>query len=112
MRDIVLVGLTGKALSGKNTVADFLTAEYEAQQYSFAAPLKKLATDLFFWDGSKDMLPEQDKGRNLLIQIGNKMRDIRSIWSKAVRLTVAGVNSDNNSRFTSLVTMYNAGPEP
>jgi len=82
MDNIILIGLTGKALSGKNTVADYLTKRFNAKQYAFATPLKQLAKDLFFWDGSKEMLPEPDKGRNLLIGIGNKLRDVRpTVWA-------------------------------
>jgi len=39
---MVLIGLTGKAGSGKSTVADFLVKNYDFQRLGFADPLKKM----------------------------------------------------------------------
>jgi len=65
------------------------------QVHSFATALKDIAKKYFNWDGSKENvmlpappgtkdateLPAPDKGRQLLINIGKKFREIRpSIW--------------------------------
>ena len=46
----MIVGITGKKRSGKDTVAQFLVSEYGYYQYSMAGPLKKALKTLFLWD--------------------------------------------------------------
>lgn len=46
----MLIGLCGKARSGKDTIADYLVNEYGFQKKTFAAPLKALVKDLFDFD--------------------------------------------------------------
>lgn len=43
----VIIGLTGKAGHGKDTVADYLCATHDFKRLSFAEPLKKSICDLF-----------------------------------------------------------------
>lgn len=69
------IGIVGKMASGKTTSADYLL-QYSKQfhKYSFACKLKQIATELF------DM---KEKDRQLLINIGSKMREIDSdVWAK------------------------------
>lgn len=81
-----VIAFSGKAHSGKDTAATAVEKLLENSviylyRYAFADKLKSIAYDLFFWDGSKDITEEQDLGRNLLINIGNKLRDIRpNVW--------------------------------
>lgn len=84
---MILIGISGKARAGKDTVAGFLHKVCYEQtgmglpQISFAEKIKSIATDLFGWDGSKELLEQEDQGRKLLINLGNKMREIRStVW--------------------------------
>ena len=42
-----LVGLTGKAGSGKDTIADFLVHKYAYRKYSLAGPIKRMLAALF-----------------------------------------------------------------
>lgn len=68
----MILGITGKAGSGKDTFADMLTEELEARNAKtttnhFAYALKKIATDCFGWDGQKD-----EKGRRLLQVLGTE----------------------------------------
>lgn len=68
------IGIVGKMCSGKSTVAKYLKEEMNNEFYltSFAKKVKELATDLF---GMKE------KDRTLLIQIGEKMREIKdTVW--------------------------------
>lgn len=47
-----LIGITGPAGSGKDTVANFLVREFGYSKFSFAAALKDVLAALFSWDRS------------------------------------------------------------
>lgn len=47
MSNRVVVGLTGKAATGKDTVGDYLVSHYRFTKDSFASPLKRLVGDIF-----------------------------------------------------------------
>jgi hypothetical protein len=108
MRNI-LIGFTGKAQAGKTECAKILEDLVVKDglkfiKISFASPLKEIATRYFGWDGSKkdqyigvdgptrqfedgtgkdekNPILVQDQGRQLLINIGMKFREIRpTIW--------------------------------
>jgi hypothetical protein len=77
MTKIILVsGLYG---AGKSTLVDFIILKllnFEIRKYSFATPVKQIATDVYGWDGKKD-----EKGRRLLQEIGQTGRDYNlDIW--------------------------------
>lgn len=103
---ILVIALSGKAQSGKST-AKGIICEKLKQMYGsrcrvidipFAKKLKEICADLFDWDGSKEIFYNEkqvfsaegsyvdkevisDLGRPLLINVGNKMREIRpTIW--------------------------------
>ncbi len=105
----ILIGFSGKAQAGKTESARILEDLVKKDglrfhKISFAAPLKRLAKDYFGWDGSKEntiigadspnrqfmdgtgtrsgeAILAQDQGRQLLINIGMKFREIRpTIW--------------------------------
>lgn len=90
----IIISLSGKAQSGKNTTADFIKkiclemgSIYKVHEFSFAERLKQIAKDQFNWDGSKEVCPSEitNKGRNLLINIGNAYRSIdRDYWINIV----------------------------
>ena len=68
----MLVAITGKAGSGKSTMADFLVSTYGFKKYSFAAAVKDVARELF------SMV---EKDRSLLQKIGDGMRQIDpDVW--------------------------------
>lgn len=77
MVDVVL--LSGKAGSGKDTVANFIArnAKYDSIiSLHFAMPVKFIAKNDFGWDGNKD-----EKGRQLLQLIGDGGRKYNpDIW--------------------------------
>jgi hypothetical protein len=76
----MILGLSGKMQSGKDTVALYLMKKYGFHRIAFADRLKELATNYFNWDGEKD-----DHGRKLLQDIGMKLREIRDdIWVDCV----------------------------
>jgi adenylate kinase family enzyme len=70
------IGICGKMCSGKSTLANYLKEKNNSFYItSFASKLKEIAKDLF------DM---QQKDRQLLIQIGKKMREIEpNVWVNA-----------------------------
>lgn len=47
---IDLIGITGKARSGKDTLANILVNSYGYKRYAFADPLKKVGEILFGWN--------------------------------------------------------------
>ena len=76
-----IIGVSGKAGSGKSTICNIIQRQMgaRARVLSFATPLKELATKIG-WDGEKDM-----KGRRLLQLLGTEvMRDCidDNIWLK------------------------------
>jgi hypothetical protein len=46
----MLIGIAGRARSGKDTIAAYLVEKYGFQQYSFATPMKDFLQDMFQWD--------------------------------------------------------------
>ena len=46
----MLVGICGKAGSGKDTVGDYLVKEYHFKKISLADPIKRLVEDVFVLD--------------------------------------------------------------
>ena len=70
------IALTGRAGSGKTTIAEYLEKNLGFQRYSFAGALKDIARELFFME---------DKNRALLQGIGDKMRDLDPhVWVRYV----------------------------
>jgi hypothetical protein len=45
-----LIGITGLAGAGKDTLADYLVSTFGYSKYSLASPLKKLLSERFGWD--------------------------------------------------------------
>lgn len=77
------IAFSGKMGAGKSTLAKIIQDYYSKHDYnfkifSFATGVKEVATDSFNMDNNK-------KDRELLIQIGNKMREIDpDVWAKRV----------------------------
>ncbi|MBJ2129078.1 hypothetical protein JC525_09025 [Alteromonas sp. IB21] len=46
----MIIGLTGKARSGKDTVAEHLKEAYKFHHYWFSKPMKEAAASIFGWD--------------------------------------------------------------
>ena len=77
------IAFSGKMGAGKSTLAKMIKDYFKEQDcdfkiFSFATGVKKVAIDFFNMDPEK-------KNRELLIQIGNKMREIDpDVWAKRV----------------------------
>lgn len=83
-RKTVVILISGKAGSGKTTIAEMLTQKLQdipslrVFRYGFADPLKYIAKAYMGWDGKKD-----DKGRKLLQEQGRIGREYdQDIWVK------------------------------
>ena len=77
----MIIGISGKFASGKDTVADYLVKVYLFRKLAFAAKLKEICSDLF---GMKD------KDRELLQKVGVAMREIRNnVWVDYLVTSVA-----------------------
>ncbi len=90
----IVIAFTGKARAGKSESASILQELVDQDngtfvKISFAGALKEIATKYWGWDGDKGLYKQQDsdelvpdKGRQLLINIGMKFREIRpTIWA-------------------------------
>lgn len=59
-----LIGLSGAARSGKDTVGEFLEREFDFKRYAFADPLKRAAHEMFglpleqFYEGDREVVNE------------------------------------------------------
>ena len=75
----MILGLSGKAGSGKDTMADFLVTRYGFEKASFAYALKSLCVNLG-WNGQKD-----EAGRKLLQDLGTVLRTYdKDFWLRPV----------------------------
>lgn len=91
-----IITLSGKARSGKNTLADMLKAEIEECGYNvceiaFADYLKLICEKHYGWNGVKDEL-----GRSILQQVGtDKIRKINpDFWVNIVDETIQILKHD------------------
>lgn len=57
-----LIGITGKAGSGKDTLADYLVRQHGFEKYSLSAPIKRLLNERFGWTDN-DWLDREWKER-------------------------------------------------
>lgn len=86
----MLVLLSGKAGSGKDTVGDYLVSRYGFRKYAFADKLKEIAR-LMGWDGNKD-----EKGRRLLQDLGSVGRNYDpEMWVRFVLDKISSEKPDN-----------------
>lgn len=108
--EFLVIGISGKAQAGKGESLNAIKRivkkyypDFDVINRPFAAKLKEIAKDLYGWDGDKkfhyiehkygDGFDEtneawtiQDLGRQLLINIGNGNRNIRStVWADYVQ---------------------------
>jgi len=93
MKPPALIGIAGKARSGKNTMANFIQAEYGGYQYSFAGPLRRMLKAGFgidmdnnaYWQDNKEtVIPAFGKSpRQMMQTLGTEWgRNLvnRGIW--------------------------------
>lgn len=89
--DSIVIGLCGLPRAGKDTVADYLVKEYGFIKISFAEGVYKVAQDIF------DM---KEKDRDLLIAVGQKMREIDPrVWIKQAEKRIEEERARGNNRF-------------
>lgn len=49
----MIIGVTGKKRSGKDTVANYLVDSWGFKRYGFADPMKKMVKEAFLWDDER-----------------------------------------------------------
>lgn len=70
---VIRIGLSGKMLSGKSSVAQYLINKYDFVEYSFAKKLKQIIKERYNYNG---------KDRAKLQDFGEKVREFdRSFWT-------------------------------
>lgn len=88
----MIIGLSGKARVGKDTVADYLVTHYGFERCSFAIYLKSIAKNIVGWDGIKD-----HRGRKLLQDLGTVVRQYDpTFW---IRPVVSFIGMDTNKDY-------------
>ena len=76
----MIIGIVGKAGSGKDAVGKWFSSEMGFCRFAFADAIKKIATQYFLWDGLKD-----ERGRKLLQDIGDVgLSYNRDVWIEAL----------------------------
>lgn len=73
---IILVGITGRAGSGKDTIGDYLKANYNFRSVSFAAPLKEGVKAMFGLDNTHLDHPLKEQ---MLEDIGKSPRQLMQL---------------------------------
>lgn len=86
-----IIGLTGKAGSGKSVASQLLHDKFHYKRFSFADPIKNLAYEYFGWDGEKGV-----RGRRLLQVLGTEAgRNYDpDIWVKKLRHMILDYDRD------------------
>jgi len=65
----MIIGVSGKSQAGKDTIGEYLVKEFGFHRLASADVLKRIARNIFGWDGVKDA-----KGRKLLQDLGCSIR--------------------------------------
>jgi hypothetical protein len=82
MKQPVLIGVYGKARSGKDTMSDYLAARMHLRKYAFAEPIKQMLTSVFgphFHTGDREQIcPEAGISYRALMQT------LGTEWGRAV----------------------------
>jgi hypothetical protein len=98
MKKLKLIGMTGKARSGKDTAAEYLKNRHRFHTYAFADPLKKAAAEMFgipldmFYDQSvkEKIIPEWGFSPRQIAQLlgteGGRKLFREDIWVKRAEL--------------------------
>ena len=109
-----VVAISGKAESGKDTIAKEIKYLLEEQNYKvmiihFADVLKFVCRQYFDWDGQKD-----DYGRSLLQQVGTEMREKNNpnMWVNITKELIRGIGAEfdwvlvPDTRFKEEINMF------
>ena len=101
--EITLIGLCGKAGSGKDFIGNILCDKYGFKRFAFADPLKDHCRKEHGWDGKKD-----NKGRKLLQEEGTeKHRSINpNVWLDRLTHEIELAFGDGHRKFVITDTRF------
>lgn len=110
----LLIGLAGKARSGKDTAASYLAAQYALLSYAFADPLKTALAQLFgltsaHLEGALKELPLPDIGkspRELMQLLGTEWaRDMvhRDLWLLLAKQNISAQLDGDQSHHNGVI---------
>ena len=110
-----VIAISGKAESGKDTIAKMLKQQLEEQNYKvmiihFADVLKFVCRQYFDWNGEKD-----EYGRTILQQVGTEMREKNNpnMWVNITKELIRGIGAEfdyvlvPDTRFKEEINMLN-----
>lgn len=92
----LLIGLSGKQRSGKDTFADYLVEKYGFKKVSFANPIKELAVNYFGLNPVDVYETKPEKVRKVLQDIGKIGRYVDDLFWVKKALEEYDPNSNNN----------------
>jgi len=101
----ILIGVTGKARSGKDSMAEYLRTNYRFASFAFADPIKEAASIIFniplkmFYDGDREDINQYwgISYREMLQKLGTEScRNVfrQDIWVKRAQLTLDGCHRE------------------
>ena len=104
MKNTIILGLIGKAGSGKDTVADTLVEERKFKKVAFADPLKLHCKNFHGWDGNKDLT-----GRSMLQTEGTDKhrKHYPSIWIDYMKIKIKMMIDDGVDRIVISDVRFN-----
>lgn len=114
-----LIGLSGKARSGKDTVANYIKTQYGFSQYAFADPLKQACSAMFgipitdfYEDNKKEVVNDfwRISPRQMAQRLGTEGgRELfrQDIWLKRAEMEMKKLENESNGLIISDVRFDN-----
>ena len=104
----MLIAITGKAHSGKDTIADYFIEKLNAEKYAFAFPIKKMAIEIFGF--SEEQMYNQDlkeikdefwgiSPREFMINVGTKLFRNNFNPETWIKCAERYISKNNNKNF-------------
>ena len=100
MSDVVLIGVAGKQLSGKDTIAEYLVDECGFERKGFSDFIKEMAM-LLFDVSNQDLEVKDERVRKILQDLGQKMREVDAeVWVNQLMATFDGAKMVRDTGMT------------
>lgn len=96
---MLIIAVSGKAFSGKDTVGEYLVKNYGFIRVASADALKRIARNIFGWNGVKD-----ENGRRFLQALGCAVRDYNQDFWIDLALAEIRIQSRHDLKRNFVVT--------